>query len=717
MVKTVVGYVEPLSVEPGEQVSLHVSCETPGRCEARLLRVLGVDHFVDTGLLEASFRGRRQEIESGSYAVVEPHPWLAELSTLSVSIVLWPTTPDEPGQMLFDSDSWSLELDRGAIVFTTRARDGRPGVSVRAEAHLLARHWYRVGVAVEVEHGEVVLAVRPLPASPFDPVDRADVVVRVGQGANSIATVAARGALGIAGEGFSGKLADLRLADQAHGVSELLSDLDDGGEARWPIRFDFANGTGTDRIVDSGPHGLSGHTVQHPARAMTDWRWDGERRDWTVTPEHFGAIHFHDDDIVDAGWEPDLLVDLPTDLDSGVYAIEVAQGSEVDRNVFFVRPPRAGPRRDVAFLVPTYSYLAYANATIFVRAGESLGVSRPRYEIEDYLVEHAEVGRSLYEIHRDKSGIAYSSRHRPILGLRPDAPPWQLPADLDVIAFFDHLDLPVDVITDEDLHIDGRGVLDGHRVVVTGTHPEYWSTEMLDALEEWLAGGGRLIYLGGNGFYWRIAVDRADSGLIEVRRAEGGTRAWEAEPGEYVQELDGRHGGMWRRNGRPPNRLVGVGFAAQGFGHGGRYRRTPASRDPRVDWLFDGVESADIFGDHGRDGGAAAEEIDRLDYSLGSPPHAMVLASSEGHSEYMLRVVEEFLMTMPLSDDPKVRSDLVFFEGPNGGAVLSTGSIGWASALADNDYDNDVARLTANAVRRFADAAPFEPPPGAASVS
>ena len=53
--------------------------------------------------------------------------------------------------------------------------------------------------------------------------------------------------------------------------------------------------------------------------------------------------------------------------------------------------------------------------------------------------------------------------------------------------------------------------------------------------------------------------------------------------------------------------------------------------------------------------------------------------------------------------DPYVRSDIVFFETPAGGAVFSVGSISWFGALARNGYDNDIANMTANVVRRFAD--------------
>jgi N,N-dimethylformamidase len=51
--------------------------------------------------------------------------------------------------------------------------------------------------------------------------------------------------------------------------------------------------------------------------------------------------------------------------------------------------------------------------------------------------------------------------------------------------------------------------------------------------------------------------------------------------------------------------------------------------------------------------------------------------------------------------NPNVRSDLVFFETPNGGAVLSAGSINWCGSLPYNNFDNNVSRLTENVLRHF----------------
>ena len=52
----------------------------------------------------------------------------------------------------------------------------------------------------------------------------------------------------------------------------------------------------------------------------------------------------------------------------------------------------------------------------------------------------------------------------------------------------------------------------------------------------------------------------------------------------------------------------------------------------------------------------------------------------------------------------------MFFETPNGGAVFSVGSMGFAASLCHNDYDNNVSKMIDNVVTRFLDETPFPAP-------
>jgi N,N-dimethylformamidase len=447
-------------------------------------------------------------------------------------------------------------------------------------------------------------------------------------------------------------------------------------------------------------------------------------------PEQYGAIHFHSDDLYDCGWEPAFEVEIPAGLRSGAYAVHVSCGAgedatEEDYITFFVRPPRAAdssnPRPKVALLIPTASYLAYANdhSHLDAQLAEPIIGRLLVYQPGDlYLHEHRELGMSLYDSHADGSGNCYSSYLRPVLNLRPKYSSWlgatgsglwQFNADTHLIDWLEQQKIDYDVITDEDLEHDGTSLLQPYRVVLSGTHPEYHSKPMSDALMAWLDGGGRLMYLGGNGWYWRIAWNKQLPGVIEVRRGEGGTRAWAAEAGEYYHSFSGEHGGLWRNNGRAPNKVVGLGFSAQGFDICTYYRRQPDSENPRVQFIFENVID-EIIGDFGLvGGGAAGLEFDRADVRLGTPPNTLVLATSEHHTDLILPVVEETnVMTPDLtgSQNDRVRADLVFFETPAGGAVFSVGSIAWCGSLSHNDYENKVSRITANVLRRFADPEP-----------
>ena len=170
--------------------------------------------------------------------------------------------------------------------------------------------------------------------------------------------------------------------------------------------------------------------------------------------------------------------------------------------------------------------------------------------------------------------------------------------------------------------------------------------------------------------------------------------------------FNGEVGGLWRNLGRPPQALVGVGYASEGFDVSSYYRRLPGSFDPRARFIFEGIGPDELIGDFGAvEGGAAGLELDIADRLLGTPPHALTLAASENHSNVYVLTPEELISNYPGTDgieSPKVRADMVFFETPNGGAVFSTGSTAWAGSLGQNGYDNNVSRITGNVLRRFA---------------
>jgi N,N-dimethylformamidase len=286
-----------------------------------------------------------------------------------------------------------------------------------------------------------------------------------------------------------------------------------------------------------------------------------------------------------------------------------------------------------------------------------------------------------------------------------------LPADTHLTDWMEEKGFSYDIITDEDLDNEGIGLLRNYKCVVTGSHPEYHTPGTLDALQAYVSGGGRLANLGGNSFYWKVARRADRPHVLEIRRAEGGIRAWAAEPGEYYNQLDGTLGGLWRRNGRPPQLLCGVGFSSQGRFEGSHYRRMPGAADPRAAWIMAGVTmdqhgDGETFGGFGLSGGGAAGfELDRADPLLGTPPGAVILARSEAHQDHFVVVHEEMLtnLTTITGEKPEdlIRAEIVYFDTQNGGAVFSTGSITFCGSLSYNNYSNPISRMLENVLHRF----------------
>jgi N,N-dimethylformamidase len=606
---------------------------------------------------------------------------------------------------------------------SVRIGDGAGNVvELSSEVPLRAREWYFLTARFTADSGLLQLGQQPLTDWPDDPAARAvDQVINIEPtefwGSVVIAAYSRDGAIAPASiQGhFNGKLEAPFLYQRALTQEELVESQSGTYHAGLLAAWEFSANSSTTQVRDQGPNHLDGTAIGMPARAVTSHRWVGNEVDPRLAPAEYAAIHFHEDDLDDCSWEPDVSLQVPPDLQSGIYALRLRTGGAEDHIPFFVRPPLGKPNASIAFLVPTNTYLAYANEQ-GTESEHSPHLVLPRHNPEAderelaYLRENRLL--SLYDFHADGSGVCYSSRRRPILNMRPRArarhidAPHAFPADLCLIDWLDHEGFDVDVFTDEDLHQEGVSLLSSYRVVISGSHPEYWTGQMLDALDSYLQNGGRHMYLGGNGYYWVTSYCPERPHIIEVRRW-GGTGSWKAEPGEYHHSTTGELGGLWRNRGRAPQKVVGIGFSAQGFDVARPYERQPDSFADEVAWIFEGIESRDTIGNLPNlilGFGAAGHEIDRYDRNLGTPAQTRLLATATGFSDGYQAVVEDVLMNDSMQGgtvNPRVRADMVYLAYPNGGAVFSVGSIAWMGSLSANGYQNDIARITGNVLRRF----------------
>ena len=119
----------------------------------------------------------------------------------------------------------------------------------------------------------------------------------------------------------------------------------------------------------------------------------------------------------------------------------------------------------------------------------------------DFLMEeYPDLGSSTYDPHSDGSLTLYSSMMRPVTNYRPTGRVYKFCQDMFFIAWLEQAKIDYEVVTDDDLHSEGVSAISDYACIFTGSHPEYYTTEMMDAVETFLRGGGRFMYLGGNGF-------------------------------------------------------------------------------------------------------------------------------------------------------------------------------------------------------------------------
>ena len=750
----IVGYGDRLSVQPGETVRFMVSCQLPSY-RADIVRLIhgdenpegpGFKEVLVNAAVNGEYPGRDQPLRAGSYVRVPDSPLLRPGDGFTLQCWIYPTTPQKGPQGILTKQSvaegngYGLYVNPdGSLALWIGDQAGRVQ-RVSTATTLQTPQWYFAAGGYDPVGQRLFVYLSPAgewtgTRSPEFTEEAAYVST---PGENSAPFLMAgyddRDASGkpiVAGH-FNGKIESPRLFSRALTPDEVRrlasgaapSQFGDNLAAAW----DFSREVSSARIVDSSPNQLHGTAVNMPARAMTGHNWESAEVNFNHAPQQYGAIYFHDDDLEDASWEADFEFTVPKDMKSGVYAARLRASEDNDGEdyvPFGVRPKRGTASAGILLLLPTASYLAYANyygmrdldvlkeyEEWSKRTGFEIKYTGPPSVQDTYIADHSLL--SLYDLHSDGSGVCYSSRLRPILNMRPkyhmqglamgEGAPHQFNADLHLVDWLEAKGYQFDVATDEDLQLEGDELLAHYRVVLTGSHPEYWSGRMLAALESYVSRGGRLMYLGGNGFYWVTSFAPHGTHVIEVRRWHG-TEAWEAAPGEYYHSTTGEIGGLWRFRGKPPQRLAGVGFTAQGVDASLPYRRQPDSFDPRAAFIFEGVGEDEVIGDFGLVmGGAGGFELDRADPALGTPAHALVLATTTGFSDVYQHVIEEVSIADSQQGgaiNPLVKGDMVYFETSGDGAVFSVGSIAWCGSLSHANYDNNVSRITANVLNKF----------------
>ncbi|HEU0115816.1 MAG TPA: LamG domain-containing protein, partial [Thermomicrobiales bacterium] len=380
------GYTDRLSAGPGDAIRFMVSSEHP-TYRADLVRLIhgdldprgpGFKAEEIAAPFAGDYRGVVQPIPTGSCVVVPSDPRLAPAAGVTIQAWLMPTLRTGGRQAVFGRWSpaanagYDLALNaEGHLVF--RVGDGASQVErVTSGAALPLGAWSFVSATFDAASGRLAVDHYPIEGWPRDPAvaraERNTALRRIGAAEAPLAMAASwkgdgDGPAAFA-DHFNGKIDRPRLLGRALSEAELArlaaggspGDID-GAVAIW----DFAQDSSSARVVDASPNGLHGRTINLPARAMTGANWTGDEMRAAARPAEYGAIQFHDDDLDDAGWASDFSFTVPEDLRSGVYAARLRAGDDEDFVPFIVRPRLGQANAPIAYLMPTFTYLAYAD--------------------------------------------------------------------------------------------------------------------------------------------------------------------------------------------------------------------------------------------------------------------------------------------------------------------------------------------------------------------
>jgi len=719
----IIGYTNKFSLTNEEELEVKVSCSNIKTYKADLVKIIQGDinekgpgykeNKIDIKL-GGPYKARNQKIPMGSYGLVKNNKVFNKTENILISVLAFPTLLKKKNKQTIIS-KFCQSTNIGFELFIDKKDNinfviNRNKIIIRKNLNL--KKWHFIKAGYNHKTGTIFLSIRYYDENNQNFINT-KIQKKIQKKKNFNNTndllIATNKHNKINDNFYNGKLESLKIS-----IDKNISFFSKNNKSL--LELDFSKYLYSDKIIDVSGNKLHGKLFNHPARAVTGFNWKESTRDWKNSPDKYSSIYFHEDDLTDCRWDTDFKFKIPKNIISGIYAIKLHNRKDEFYIPICVKPKIHSKKNKILFLMPTSSYLAYANNRIGIDVSETELVCGRLLELNDqdkFLQENPNLGLSFYDTHKDGSPVFYSSKRRPIINFQPKhigalggegSNVWQFNADTHILGWLNHFNYDYDVICDSDLHKDGFKILKNYNVLITGTHPEYYSLNMIKGIEKFKNNGGRLIYLGGNGFYWRISYDKKSTDIIECRKTEGGIRATETHPGESYSSLTGEYTGLWRRNSFSPNKLVGVGMVAQGFDVSSSYSRTQQSYSKKVKFIFKGIKDK-IIGDFGLSGGGAAGlEIDSYNKELGSPDNAIVLASSKNHTDLYLMTPEDLLDPVPGiggTESEIIKSDIVFFQTKHNGAVFSVGSVAWGGSMAWNGYKNNISKITANVLNGF----------------
>jgi hypothetical protein len=431
-------------------------------------------------------------------------------------------------------------------------------------------------------------------------------------------------------------------------------------EAGSPLALHVSSATSTFRVdfyrqgatlVKVGSAAFTGGHVVGQGEHHTDWAWPG----WIF--------------VVPATWRSGAYVALVVEDGAPAAAADVASPANRGATcVFAVRSATPGASACIFYKLPTFTWVAYNDqgdppASFYTNNGKQGTMRRPGHGSGpppwDVVVPDAYDGTS------------------------PRQTFWHW--DAPFIAWLEANGYDVDYGTDLDVHHDTGSLLAHYRLVLSVGHDEYWSAELRDHLEAFVAHGGNVAYFSGNVCWWRVHV------------VENGT----------ALQCDKAVAQWWNgASARPENSITGVSYRNAGGHWDGRRQAVGYTVQHASHWLYAGVTrpgggaiaDGDVIGGE-EDVALVGYEADGAELEPALPGQPRVAAHTDGTpASFVVLGVGPvpYFQDRPVGGAAATATMGVYTRG---GIVFTAATTDWARVLASGHAQ--VEQLTRNVLDRL----------------
>lgn len=373
-----------------------------------------------------------------------------------------------------------------------------------------------------------------------------------------------------------------------------------------------------------------------------------------------------------AAWPAGYVLKVPASWPSGLYAARLGDAGDDRRDILFVvRSAKPGSSSSVVVALPWTTANAYSNwGGSSLYAFNSAGGLLP--------------GKASFDRPLNKESLwpfGFGVEEEYLERLRP------------FMVWLEQSGYAVEYVTSVDLHADAE-LLAHYKVLVSIGHDEYWSAEMRDHVDAFVAAGGNVAVFSGNTAYWNIRFEPDEAG--RPNRVQVCYKFANADP---VSDPS-RKTINWDALGRPENTTFGLGYKTGAYA-ANKAKPVGYTAYRTGHWVYGGthLRDGDVFGAKDR---LFTYETDALDFTT-DPSTGLPVPTGRDQTPLELKVLA--LADLRAWPGQAGYAAMGIFSRPGGGTVFNGGTTQWSSGLLRCDRAhplcNPVARITRNVLDHF----------------